>query len=367
MALNLAAVLSESARRFPDRVAVRSGDERITYRDLWDQARRYAGALRDAGVSAGDRVAILLPNTPDFPRVYFAIQTLGAIGVPVHALLRAEEIRYVLEDSEAKALIAGAALITEGARGAALAGVPCYALGASDVADATDFGLAAESAEPITRSVDRAPGDDAMILYTSGTTGSPKGAVLTHLNVVVNSMLAEYPVLDLRSQDVILACLPLFHTFGQNCVMNAGFRAGATLVLMPRFAADAALELMVTEQVTVFMGVPTMYIGLLDAAKRNLDRPPPAEGDLRAAPRCRLRSSRISNRSSQSRSSKATGCPKRRPSRRSTTRSSDANRARSVTRFGVSKWKLRNRRSLIGSSSCPPMRSARSLSAATTS
>jgi long-chain acyl-CoA synthetase len=261
--LSIASILAESAGRHADRTAVVMGESRTTYAELWRDARRYAAALRDThGIGPGDRVAVLVPNVPDFPKTYYGALALGAVVVPVHALLKAEEIAYVLRDSGAKLLVCHDALAGEGAKGAELA----------EVAFVGPTALA-EAAEPIGTYVPRQPGDDAVILYTSGTTGKPKGAVLSHLNVVLNVTITASDVISLTSDDVILGCLPLFHSFGQICAMNAGFRAGATLVLMPRFDGAAALDAIEAYGVTVFEGVPTMYVALLDAARTDPRRP----------------------------------------------------------------------------------------------
>jgi long-chain acyl-CoA synthetase len=253
--MSIASILAESAVRYPARTAVVMGDERITYAALWSDALAFAGALRDHGVGPGDRVGVLVPNVPDFPKTYYGALALGAVVVPVHALLKAEEIAYVLRDSGATMLVCHDALAGEGAKGAELA----------DVAFVTPAELV--GATPIDTCVPRGPGDDAVVLYTSGTTGKPKGAVLSQLNVVMNVTITTYDVIGLTSDDVILGCLPLFHSFGQTCAMSSGFRAGATLVLMPRFDGAAALDAIEAYGVTVFEGVPTMYIALLDAAR----------------------------------------------------------------------------------------------------
>jgi len=264
--LSLASLLAESALRHPDRTAVVFSGQQISYQRLWEDSRRYAAVLRDRGIGAGDRVALLVPNVPDFPRFYYGTLALGAVVVPVHSLLTPDEIVYVLEDSGAKLLVASGPLVETGSKGAELAGVPMLTSllpealpGIQRVED-----LAAGVA-PIDTYRSRQPDDDAVILYTSGTTGQPKGAVLSHFNLVMNAMLARMDVIHLGPDDVVLGCLPLFHSFGQSCAMNAGFAAGASLVLMPRFDGAQALELMQTNGVTVFMGVPTMYLGLLDA------------------------------------------------------------------------------------------------------
>ncbi len=221
----------------------------------------------------GDKVALLLPNVPDFPRAYYAVLALGGVVVPVHALLTAADIAYLLTNSGAKVLVCAGPLLGTGAKAAELAGVPVLAV--LDEGDATVERLDALAADvaPIDRLVDRDPGDDAVILYTSGTTGRPKGAVLSHLNLVLNAQITVTDVAEMTPGDVILGCLPLFHSFGQTCAMNAGFKAGATLVLMPRFDGAAALDLMLRHDVTIFQGVPTMYLGLLEAARTDERRP----------------------------------------------------------------------------------------------
>lgn len=276
--LSLAAILADSADRYAERPAVVVGGQATTYAQLWLEARQYAAVLRARGVGPGDRVALLLPNTAHFPRAYFGVLALGGTVVPVHALLKAEEIAYVLRDSGAVALVCAAPLLGEGAKGAELAGV-----GVLSVLQPEDTGIArldalAAQAEPVASHVPRAPTDTAVILYTSGTTGQPKGAEISHLNVIMNVDASVISSFDYGVDDVVLGCLPLFHTFGQTCAMNVTFRVGATLVLVPRFDGPGALDLLVTQRCTIFMGVPTMYVALLEAARTDDRRPP-----LRAA------------------------------------------------------------------------------------
>ncbi len=273
MSLTIATILAESAVRHPDRDAVVLGDLRLTYAQLWAHARQYAAVLRENGIGPGDKVALLIPNTPHFPLAYFGTLALGAVAVPVHALLKAEEIEYVLTDSGAKALVCAAPLLGEGAKGAELAGVPVLAVMDGGDASITRIDTLALSATPIESVTPREPEDTAVILYTSGTTGKPKGAELTHLNVTMNVMVSAQHSFDIDETDVVLGCLPLFHTFGQTCCMNTAFYVGATVVLLPRFDGAQALDLLVSEKCTIFMGVPTMYVGLLEAAKTSTARP----------------------------------------------------------------------------------------------
>ena len=273
MSMSIASILAESSVRYADNDAVRLGELRLTYAQLWEQARRYASVLRERGIGPGDKVALLLPNTPHFPMAYFGALALGAVVVPVHALLKAEEVEYVLTDSGAKALICAAPLLGEGAKGAELAGVPVLAVMDGGDASIERIDQLAQGVDPIGALVPCEPEDTAVVLYTSGTTGKPKGAEITHLNVTMNVVVSAQHSFDIDQTDVVLGCLPLFHTFGQTCCMNTSFYVGATVVLLPRFDAAEALRLLVDERCTMFMGVPTMYIGLLEAAKASEARP----------------------------------------------------------------------------------------------
>jgi long-chain acyl-CoA synthetase len=261
-ALSLATVLAEGARRWADKVAVVDGDLRVTYRQLWLEARRYGAALRAHGVAPGDAVALLIPNVVDFPRAYYGALAQGAVVVPVHLLLAAEEAAYVLKDSGAKVLVCHVSQLAVGQAAADAAGIPVLTVGPGGA-----LRLEEEAGpEPLPTYVTRDAEDPAVIFYTSGTTGTPKGAVLTHLNLVMNCTVNVFDANDARPDDVALACLPLFHTFGQTVGMNGAFRMGSTIVLLARFSGPAAIELMLREKVDVFHGVPTMYVALTEAA-----------------------------------------------------------------------------------------------------
>ena len=253
--LSLAAVLAEPARRTPGKLAVVEGDQRLTYAEIWRDARCCAAALLQRGVRPGTRVAILGPNVVDFVRGYYAILAAGGVVVPVPTLLNGEEAGYILDHSGAELLLCAADFTDVGARAGELAGVEVLPL----------EGLG-EAVEPLPSHLPREAEDPAVIFYTSGTTGRPKGAVLTHVNLVLNATANAFDANPFLRDDIVMGCLPLFHTFGQSVSMNSTFRVGATLLLQPRFEAAAAIDLMHREGATLFFGVPTMYLQLLDAA-----------------------------------------------------------------------------------------------------
>ncbi|MDQ8706154.1 long-chain fatty acid--CoA ligase [Streptomyces sp. LHD-70] len=267
--LSLATVLAEAARRRPDHPALVEDELRITFAELWQQARTQAAALTRLGVRPGDKVALMAPNTAEFPRAYYAILAAGAVVVPVHLLLTAEEAAHVLRDSGARLLLCHAAQTDTGSKAAAEAGVRMIALGPEVSVAGSDGRLEdlAQTVEPLPSYTPRAAEDLAVVFYTSGTTGVPKGVGLSHLNLVMNATVNAFDINDVRPDDVVLGALPLFHVFGQTVSMNSTWRAGATFVLLPRFDAAAAVELMVREGVNTFHGVPTMYIRLLEAAR----------------------------------------------------------------------------------------------------
>jgi long-chain acyl-CoA synthetase len=272
--ISVASILAESAKRYPKHDALVLGDVRIPYAVAWDQARRYAAVLRDRGIEPGDRVAILIPNVPQFAFAYYGILALGACVVPIHSLLKSEEIAYALKDSDSKMLIAAAPLIGEGLPAALEVGVDILSVLDGGPTEVLRLEALAAAATPIDTYLARKPEDEAVILYTSGTTGKPKGAVLTHDNILWNVQTIAFDTIELKHSDVLLGALPLFHSFGQTVVLNGGFRVGATIALVPRFEPGAVLDLLMKEKVTIVIGVPTMFIGLLEAAKSNPARPP---------------------------------------------------------------------------------------------
>ncbi|MDQ8706095.1 long-chain fatty acid--CoA ligase [Streptomyces sp. LHD-70] len=280
--LNLAVLLEDTAREVPDRVAVVQAEAHWSYAEIDAAANQVAGGLAARGIGPGDRVALSCPNLPYVPIVYYGILKAGATVVPLNILLTEREISYHLEDSGAKAYFCfegSDALPTGKAGSAAFEATPgcehfivitADPVGRSPFSSADSLAEFRHSRPTEFDTVPTGETDTAVVLYTSGTTGRPKGAELTHSNMVHNALLMNR-LCDMNEQDVHLITLPLFHSFGQTVQMNAGFASGATAVLLPRFDAGQALELMEREQVTFFAGVPTMYWALLNC--ESADRP----------------------------------------------------------------------------------------------
>jgi long-chain acyl-CoA synthetase len=259
MQLNLGTILAASAEARPDHPAILFGERQVRFSELDRQARGVAGALRERGIGPGEKVAILVPNLPEFSVGYFGILYAGCTVVPLNVLLSAPEVTYHLEDSDARLLIAHGMFADAASRGAAEAGVDVVWADAEG-----EDGIAALAAGPPVRDVHpTAPTDTAVILYTSGTTGKPKGAELTHSNLLLNCSVIVPRLVPVHHESVMLAALPLFHSFGQTCIQNAAIAAGATFSLLPRFTPQDAFEIMERDRVTMFAGVPTMYFALL--------------------------------------------------------------------------------------------------------
>ena len=272
MTLNLATILRESALRYASKDAIRIGDTKLTYAQTHGYVQGFAGGLKSLGIEPGQHVALMLPNVPQFTIAYYGTHYAGGAVVPLNVLLTPDEIAYHLEDSDAVALVVWEGFLAQAQAGFARVDGCKHLIVAK--ADPTDVS-APEGAHamtklimggtPVTDLPPTMPDDTAVILYTSGTTGRPKGAELTHFNLFYNADYVANTLLPIGKQDdfVGLATLPLFHSFGQTCLQNAHLRAGATVVLLPKFAPQDAFALMQAHRVTLFAGVPTMYFALL--------------------------------------------------------------------------------------------------------
>lgn len=271
----LSANLVASKHRNPDKTALRCDDLHYTFAEFDNAAARLATLLAQAGIAPGDRVGVMLPNTPAFAVVFYGIMYRGAVAVPMNPLLKAREIAYYLSNSGAKALFATPAFADEATAGAAEVAAQCWF-----VDDAGLMTLIADLPAQETP-VDRGDDDLAVILHTSGTTGKPKGAMLTHGSLGRNAEVSVRTLIEITSDDVVMGCLPLFHVFGLTCGLNAAVLAGATLTLIPRFEPRKALQVIERDGVTVFEGVPTMYSALLSSAAEPALSAPEATQSLR--------------------------------------------------------------------------------------
>lgn len=274
--LNLAMLLESSAQKYPSHAAVIFNDTKLSYAQLNGAANQLANGLRQLGVKRGDKVALSCPNLPFFPIAYYAILKVGATVVPFNVLFKPREVAYHLKDSDAVAMIAFEGTPELPLAQMALGGfqeVPTckhLIIATANPAAAppvegegvTTMGRVMAGQPPVFDTVQTMPDETAVILYTSGTTGSPKGAELTHANMVMNAIVTR-DMVGFNKDDVALAVLPLFHSFGQTVVMNTAFTSGATITLLPRFIPDAALGIMQRDNVTIFAGVPTMYWALM--------------------------------------------------------------------------------------------------------
>jgi len=291
--LNLSVLLEDSARRYPDKEAFIFNETTLTYAQINAAANQVAGGLQKMGIQPGDKVALSCLNVPYFPMVYFGILKAGGAVVPLSVLLKRSEVAYHLQDSEAKAYFCfeGTPELPMGKEG--------YA-GFKEAADCTHF--VTITADPKASSPfdntktlgqvmsDQSPTfathptdaeDTCVIVYTSGTTGRPKGAELTHSNLLQNAILSA-DLFQASSEDRMLVVLPLFHIFGMTVLMNAGVYRGATLILLPRFDPKTVMGLLFKHDITVFAGVPTMYWGLLNAGETGI-KPEDIQQSLRVA------------------------------------------------------------------------------------
>ena len=270
MSLNVATLLHEGATKSPDHTALAIGDTTVSYAQLHRAVQRFAGGLRDLGIHPGQHVALLLPNVPQFTIAYFGTLAAGAVVVPLNVLLTADEIAYHLNDSDAVALVVWEDFFAQAQVGFNRA-ESCHHLivAKTDPTDASAPEGASSmtdliaTAEPFLDHVPTMPDDPAVVLYTSGTTGHPKGAELTHFNMFFNARYSGTALLPLGTDTVALATLPLFHSFGQTVMHNAVLGQGGTVALLPRFDPVDALTVMEAHKVNFFGGVPTMYFALL--------------------------------------------------------------------------------------------------------
>src|SRR5271170_5657715 len=243
---SISSLLEQAAAEHPEHAALRMDDLVLSYAELREAAGRMSALLGSFGVGPGDRVGLMLPNVPAFPIAFYGALAAGAVVVPMNPLLKSREVSYYLSDSGARAVVAWHAAAGEAAKGAADAGAQMIAAETPDLS-----GLLADvSAAPSASG--RGDDDDAVILYTSGTTGRPKGAELTHAGLVANAEISAQTLFDVSPGDVIMGCLPLFHVFGLTCGLNVSVASAATLTLIPRFDPAQVLDIIQRDGVTIY-------------------------------------------------------------------------------------------------------------------
>ncbi|TFV70812.1 long-chain fatty acid--CoA ligase [Blastococcus sp. CT_GayMR19] len=253
---NLGKNLLDTAARDESHPAIRMDDAVLTFGEFRDAALKVAAGLGARGVQPGDRVGMVLPNVPSFPVVFYGALLAGAAVVPMNPLLKAREVEYYLRDSGARIVVALASSADAVVEAAGTVGID-----AVTVSPALPEELM--GGEALDGAVERADDDLAVILYTSGTTGQPKGAELTHANLAGNARTTAETLLENSPDDVIMGCLPLFHVFGLTCGLNTTVLRGSTLTLIPRFDGTKALSVIERDKVTIFEGVPTMFSAML--------------------------------------------------------------------------------------------------------
>jgi len=286
-------LLTRAATRFPGRVCLAYQGKTLTYSEVDELSSRFASALVGLGVRKGDRVALFMPNMPQFVISYFGILKAGGIVVPCSPLYKEKELEYQLRDSGSSIVVAAndivkgndlyqslgacrsrlnlnqvvAASVTD-----YLPGIKKSLAGVAGVKnqqrrDTLKFTDLIKSHAPLEKfpEVD-AREDVAVLQYTGGTTGTSKGAMLTHYNLFSNALMiaAELP---LTAEDVMIACLPLFHIYGMTVTMNSAISAGAKIILHPRFEVEEVMRSIQKEGVTCFCGVPTMYIAVINSPR----------------------------------------------------------------------------------------------------
>ena len=261
---NIGSWVKQRAASDPGLPAIKQGDITLSYAILDAAVARCATILSARGVTAGDRVAMIMPNVAYFPIVYYAILRIGAIAVPMNPLLKSGEISFVWNDCDVKAAVVFPLFAEEAAKAGSAIGTEVI------LTVPGEFDAELAQTDPTDRVAEQSGDETAVILYTSGTTGQPKGAELTHANLSSNVHTTIDTLLPMAPGDVIFGGLPLFHSFGQTVGLNAAMAGGACLTLLPKFDGEQALSIISNDRVTIFLGVPTMYIGLL--AVKNKER-----------------------------------------------------------------------------------------------
>jgi len=258
MSLSLNRILTDSVAKYPDNVVLVFGGRRTTYSQLNDWVDRFSSGLAALGVGRGDRVALLLGNSPEFIVSYYGILRLGAVVVPMNPTYATEEIAYVLGNSKAKAAVAHA--MAEPKLSPLRGRLPELknVIYTGDNEATLTFKSLLQTSPTGHTSISVGEDEMAVILYTSGTTGKPKGTMLSHRNLASNAQSVS-EAFEVSSADRMVVVLPLFHIFSMTVCLNAFIGKGATLLLIPKFNPEEVVKTIREEKATFFAGVPTMY------------------------------------------------------------------------------------------------------------
>ncbi|MCU0533230.1 MAG: long-chain fatty acid--CoA ligase [Hydrococcus sp. Prado102] len=267
--MNIAHHIERAHRLFPNKIALIFEEKSYTYKQLDQLVNRAANSLRGLAINQGDRVALFLPNIPEFIISYLAILKLGAIAVSVNVMLKSAEVRYILNDCTAKLVITTEEL-SEQVKKDDLPFLENILIAEGEANTGISLASLLANASSVFQAVELERNTPAAIIYTSGTTGFPKGATLSHGNVISN-MYSQNRCCGMKPDDRMLLYVPLFHCFGQNAILNSALNVCATIVLQRRFKLEQVLETITTERVTMFFGVPTVYIKILNADTASYD------------------------------------------------------------------------------------------------
>lgn len=266
--MNIAHMLDRSAIYFSESQALVDGGRVWTYREFRREADRMAGALRGLGVVPGDRVALYLSNSAEFCIAFYGILKAGAIVTSLSAMFKAAELEWLINDCQASLIVTDSAHIAGlPSRDATPTVRELICVGRHDGADREFWELLAGQPDWF-ETVDTDREDGAEIIYTGGTTGVPKGVLLTHSNVTSNCH-TNRGITGLKPEDRCLCFLPIYHSFAQNFIFNQTVAAGATLVVLPKFELEPVLETMRRERITRWFAVPTIYILILAAENQS--------------------------------------------------------------------------------------------------
>lgn len=257
--MNLARLVEDAAQNFAERPVLITENQRISFNKLNSSVNAISHLLKQTGITKGDKVALMLPNIPEFVYSYFAIVKLGAVVVPLNTASTASELLYFLEDSDAKTLIAGDSARKKYEEIKDRLSL-CKNFLTIDAGSA--FSKALENGSFSNPDVGLDVEDPAVMIYTSGLTGKPLGAVLTHRNLYSQSSLID-DILHRTPQDKGLSLIPLFHAFGATANMIAIMRTGCSVVMMDRFTLDNVFNAIEKEKITYICAVPRLYIGMV--------------------------------------------------------------------------------------------------------